>query len=87
MRATGLREKSPDVLVAGLTEREREVLRHLLLGETNKEIAQQLECSVRTIDVHVSHILRKASSPSKFALLARFLPLVAPSPEASKTSP
>lgn len=42
-----------------LTHRESEVLRHLALGLTNKEIAQALQISYETVKEHVQHILRK----------------------------
>jgi DNA-binding NarL/FixJ family response regulator len=42
-----------------LTQRESEVLRHLALGLTNKEIAQALHISYETVKEHVQHILRK----------------------------
>ena len=42
-----------------LTRREREVLRQLAHGLTNKEIAQALGISYETVKEHVQHILRK----------------------------
>ena len=42
-----------------LTDREREVLRLVADGLSNKEIAQALYITVRTADFHVSNILRK----------------------------
>ena len=44
---------SPD----DLTDREREVLRHLALGESNKVIADVLCVSEETVKTHVGHIL------------------------------
>ena len=43
----------------GLTPRELEVLTLVIAGRTNAEIADQLVVSPRTVDVHVSRILRK----------------------------
>lgn len=42
-----------------LTEREREVLNHLLLGKLNKEIANELGVSQRTVEGHRSRIREK----------------------------
>jgi two-component system response regulator NreC len=42
-----------------LSEREREVLRLLALGNTNQEIAAQLFISVRTAETHRAHIMQK----------------------------
>jgi DNA-binding NarL/FixJ family response regulator len=42
-----------------LTQRESEVLKHLALGATNKEIALALHISYETVKEHVQHILRK----------------------------
>jgi HD-GYP domain-containing protein (c-di-GMP phosphodiesterase class II) len=45
--------------VAGLTERELEVLRLLARSHTNKQIAQALTLSERTVDHHIRHIYAK----------------------------
>jgi DNA-binding NarL/FixJ family response regulator len=42
-----------------LTPREREVLRHIARGYLYKEIAQRLGISVKTVEAHVSAVLRK----------------------------
>jgi DNA-binding NarL/FixJ family response regulator len=63
----------------GLTPREREVLDHLALGQTNRQIAADLFISVKTASVHVSHILDKlgVSTRGEAAAVARRLGLVA----------
>ena len=45
--------------MANLTGREREVLQHLILGKLNKEIADELGISQRTIEIHRSRIREK----------------------------
>lgn len=42
-----------------LTQRETQVLRHIALGLSNREIAQSLQISVETVKEHVQNILRK----------------------------
>jgi DNA-binding NarL/FixJ family response regulator len=42
-----------------LTLREREVLRHIANGESNKRIARELDLSVRTVETHRLNIKRK----------------------------
>ena len=44
---------------SSLTHRETQVLRHLALGLSNKEIAKSLTISVETVKEHVQHVLRK----------------------------
>ena len=50
-------EERPEV--ASLSEREREVLRRLALGHTNREIAEELMVSSETVKTHVGNILAK----------------------------
>jgi len=42
-----------------LTQRETQVLRHVALGLSNKEIGRSLEISVETVKEHVQNVLRK----------------------------
>jgi len=42
-----------------VSERERDVLQLLALGYTNQEIGRRLFISVRTVDTHRAHIMRK----------------------------
>jgi DNA-binding NarL/FixJ family response regulator len=42
-----------------LTAREHEVLRHIANGESNKQIARELDLSVRTVETHRLNIKRK----------------------------
>jgi DNA-binding NarL/FixJ family response regulator len=51
-----------------LTPREREVLRLLARGYTYKEIARRLEVSVKTVETHVSSVLRKLQLSSRHEL-------------------
>ncbi len=48
-----------------LSPREREILRHIALGASNKEIARALAIAETTVKIHVQHILRKLSLGSR----------------------
>ena len=54
----------------GLTPRERQVLRLVSAGKTNREIAAELCLSVRTIDRHLSNIFTKLDLPTRAAATA-----------------
>jgi DNA-binding NarL/FixJ family response regulator len=51
-----------------LTPREREVLRHIARGYMYKEVAAQLQISVKTVEAHVSAVLRKLQLSSRHEL-------------------
>jgi DNA-binding NarL/FixJ family response regulator len=51
-----------------LTAREREVLQHIARGYMYKEIAGRLEISVKTVEAHVSAVLRKLQLSSRHEL-------------------
>lgn len=55
----------------GLTRREREVLHWLARGRTNREIAQEIFVSPRTVDMHVRNILTKLDCTSRVAAVRR----------------
>jgi ATP/maltotriose-dependent transcriptional regulator MalT len=50
----------PELLAArGVTPREVEVLAHLAAGRSNRQIAESLHLSVRTVEKHVERLLMK----------------------------
>lgn len=53
-----------------LSPREREVLRLIARGNTNKEIAQELSISVRTVERHRSSIMKKIGLQNRAELVA-----------------
>ena len=59
-----LAERRPRGPLAGLTDREREVLRLLAAGHSNKEIGAELFIAPKTASVHVSNILAKLAPPA-----------------------
>jgi two-component system nitrate/nitrite response regulator NarL len=54
-----LNEQSPSPQTPELTPRERQVLVGIAEGLTNKEIAERLGVSVRTVETHREHIMQK----------------------------
>ena len=55
---------APDV-EAGLSPREGEILREIVQGASNKEIARRLGIAETTVKIHVQHILRKLGLNSR----------------------
>jgi DNA-binding NarL/FixJ family response regulator len=51
-----------------LSPREREVMRLIARGYTYKEIARQLALSVKTVETHVSAVLRKLQLSNRYEL-------------------
>ncbi len=51
-----------------LTAREREVLRQIARGYTYKQVASRLSISVKTVETHVSAVLRKLQLSSRYEL-------------------
>lgn len=51
-----------------LTEREREVMRLIARGYAYKEVAKELFISVKTVETHVSNVLRKLQLSSRHEL-------------------
>ena len=63
-RARQLRQQS----LAELTEREREVMTRVIAGLANKLIADELDISVRTVEVHRARLFDKMSVRSAVEL-------------------
>ena len=58
-----------------LTPRQREILRLVSIGHTNREIAEVLEISVRTVEVHRFNLMRRLNVRNVAQLLRRALQL------------
>jgi two-component system, NarL family, nitrate/nitrite response regulator NarL len=63
--------RDPDNIMAALTSREREILRLIDDGLSNKEIAQRLGIGVSTVKNHVHNILDKTSASRRAQAAAR----------------
>jgi DNA-binding NarL/FixJ family response regulator len=63
---TGGRDADPEL--DQLTAREREVLRHIARGYLYKEIALRLGISAKTVEAHVSAVLRKLQLSNRHEL-------------------
>ncbi len=61
-------EQASDPDLDQLTPREREVLQHIARGYMYKEIARTLGISVKTVEAHVSAVLRKLQLSSRHEL-------------------
>ncbi|MFI1496599.1 LuxR C-terminal-related transcriptional regulator [Streptomyces platensis] len=55
----------------GLSPRELQVLAELTTGRTNREIAERLYITPRTVGTHIEHILAKLALPNRAAAAAR----------------
>jgi DNA-binding CsgD family transcriptional regulator/tetratricopeptide (TPR) repeat protein len=80
LRAAGVRVASgprrraglPDALAErGVTEREATVISLVVAGQSNREIAAALFLSVRTVESHVSSLMRKFGVSTRAELMAR----------------
>jgi DNA-binding NarL/FixJ family response regulator len=61
-------EQLADPELDQLTQREREVLRLIARGFAYKEIATRLHISVKTVETHVSAVLRKLQLSSRYEI-------------------
>jgi DNA-binding NarL/FixJ family response regulator len=56
--------------ITRLTNREHEIAELIADGQTNREIAERLYLSIRTVETHVSHTLEKLGVPNRAAIAA-----------------
>ena len=57
------------VAEVNLSDRETEVLRHIALGYSNKEIAARLSLSVKTVEAHKANAMRKLDMTSRIDIV------------------
>lgn len=65
--------REPRTTTATLTPRELDVLRLIVVGRANKEIAAALDVSEETVKTHVSHVLAKLEVENRVQAIAEAL--------------
>ena len=66
---SGTARGAPSETMRDLTQREEEILRLIALGHSNKEIANQLELSVKTVEVHKANAMKKLGMQSRIDIV------------------
>ena len=61
----GTKSKTP----VSLSDRELQIIELMTAGLTNENIAEKLEISKRTVDNHISNVLKKTSANNRVALV------------------
>ena len=59
--------------INSLTKREKEVMELVVTGKLNKDIAKQLEISIKTVEVHRANVMEKMGVTSVADLVRMFL--------------
>ena len=68
-RKEGVLAEEARGLIERLTARERDVLTGLVDGQTNKVIAETLDISPRTVEIHRANLMEKMDAPSLSTVL------------------
>jgi DNA-binding CsgD family transcriptional regulator len=63
--APSMKELATEEKPGGLTQREREVARLIVLGRSNRDIAQDLTVELKTVETHITHIFNKLGFDSR----------------------
>ncbi|MBA2611506.1 MAG: helix-turn-helix transcriptional regulator [Bacteroidetes bacterium] len=66
-------------LSSGITKREKEILLLILEEHSSQSIADRLQLSIRTVETHRKHILKKTATKTlvgllKYAIAAELIP-------------
>jgi DNA-binding NarL/FixJ family response regulator len=73
-RTFGQRRRDAETLAEVLSPRQREVLAHLLRGDSVKQIAATLHLSQHTVNEYIKDLHRHFNVSSRGELLALFIP-------------
>lgn len=65
-------KQSNNESIVKLTDREREILKRLVRGFTNPQIAEELQLSIETIKTYIRRIMDKSSIRSRRELMIRY---------------
>jgi DNA-binding NarL/FixJ family response regulator len=60
------------LLTYGITQREKEIIEHICLGKTNKEIAEELFINLQTVKDHTHNIFKKINVTNRVQLVQLF---------------
>lgn len=63
-KASAKKGKETDKMFDSLTKRERQIMELLVEGSANKEIARELNITVKTVEYHRSNIMKKTQAAS-----------------------
>lgn len=70
-----LEKKNSFDIISNITIREKEILQLIRMGKKNKEIAEELFLSIKTVENHRNNILRKTHSKSMLTLINKLYKL------------
>jgi DNA-binding CsgD family transcriptional regulator len=65
-----------------LTDREVNVVQHLLKGMTNKEIANEMDVTEQTVKEHIKNVMKKTKTPTRTAILLAVSGVIPPAQSA-----
>jgi DNA-binding CsgD family transcriptional regulator len=74
-------DRATRALLEGLSPRQQQTLRHLLAGDSEKQIAGKLSLSRHTVHVYVKGLYRRFGASSRAELLARWVKMDAGAPK------